>query len=182
MATVDLTKYSVQKKLNRMDVDLIDIDLTTKAGLAAFRNLLAVSLGEMTATKVIGPSGEDVDKGTLMDFVPKDALSNAERSIQKKFEEAEQGAYAGSETNKLLQQIDRTETSDVPDTKKNITDYFQEISQNKSIPDGSRLSGAIDPNRAALAFGPNDILAQQRPRYAAQGGIMSTNKAFQRVA
>ena len=41
-------------------------------------------------------------------------------------------------------------------------------------------AGGIDPNRAALAFGPMDILAQ--PRYAAQGGIMSTNKAFQRVA
>ena len=43
-------------------------------------------------------------------------------------------------------------------------------------------TGGIDPNRAALAFGPGDILAQQRPQYAAQGGIMSTNKAFQRVA
>ena len=38
----------------------------------------------------------------------------------------------------------------------------------------------IDPGRAAIAFGPMDILAQ--PRSAAQGGIMSTNKAFQRVA
>jgi len=38
----------------------------------------------------------------------------------------------------------------------------------------------IDPGRAAIAFGPMDILA--RPRLAAQGGIMSTNKAFQRVA
>jgi hypothetical protein len=50
----------------------------------------------------------------------------------------------------------------------------------------SRLAGAfspkIDPNRAAIAFGPNDILAQQQPRSAAQGGIMSTSKAFQRVA
>ena len=43
-------------------------------------------------------------------------------------------------------------------------------------------TASIDPGRAAFAFGPNDILAQQRPRYAAQGGIMSTNKAFQRVA
>ena len=44
----------------------------------------------------------------------------------------------------------------------------------------SATAGGIDPNRAAIAFGPDDILAQ--PRYAAQGGIMSTNKAFQRVA
>jgi hypothetical protein len=47
---------------------------------------------------------------------------------------------------------------------------------------GREPAGSIDPNRAAFAFGPDDILAQQRPQYAAQGGIMSTNKAFQRVA
>jgi hypothetical protein len=41
-------------------------------------------------------------------------------------------------------------------------------------------TGAIDPNRAAIAFGPDDLLAQ--PRMAAQGGIMNTKKAFQRVA
>tara|TARA_Y100000034_G_scaffold131008_1_gene190799 strand:- start:539 stop:3994 length:3456 start_codon:yes stop_codon:yes gene_type:complete len=62
------------------------------------------------------------------------------------------------------------------------------LAQNQSAPpvEGSRLASAniapplIDPSRAAIAFGPMDILAQ--PRSAAQGGIMSTNKAFQRVA
>ena len=62
------------------------------------------------------------------------------------------------------------------------------LAQNQSAPtvEGSRLASAniapplIDPGRAAIAFGPMDILAQ--PRSAAQGGIMSTNKAFQRVA
>ena len=38
----------------------------------------------------------------------------------------------------------------------------------------------IDPNRAALAFGPTDMLAQ--PRMAAQGGIMNAHKQIQRVA
>ena len=38
----------------------------------------------------------------------------------------------------------------------------------------------IDPNRAALAFGPTDMLAQ--PRMAAQGGIMNARKQIQRVA
>ena len=38
----------------------------------------------------------------------------------------------------------------------------------------------IDPNRAALAFGPTDMLAQ--PRMAAQGGIMNARKPIQRVA
>jgi len=38
----------------------------------------------------------------------------------------------------------------------------------------------VDLDRAAFAFGPNDLLAQ--PRFAARGGIMNTTKAFQRVA
>ena len=174
-----LMSYILGNKMTASALGKVELDLTTKAGLAAFRNLLAVALGEMTATKVLGPSGEDVDKGTLIDYVPRDALTNAERSIQKKFEEAEMGAYPGSETDKLLQQIDRTETSDVPDTRKNLTDYL--MSQNKSIPDGSRLGGNVfDPNRAAMLF-PNDKIFTP-PIRAAQGGIMSTNKAFQRVA
>ena len=41
-------------------------------------------------------------------------------------------------------------------------------------------TGNINPNRAALAFGPNDMLAQ--PRMAAQGGIMNARKPIQRVA
>jgi len=174
-----LMSYILGNKMTASALGKVELDLTTKKGLAAFRNLLAVALGEMTATKVLGPSGEDVDKGTLIDYVPRDALTNAERSIQKKFEEAEMGAYPGSETDKLLQQIDRTETSDVPDTRKNLTDYL--MSQNKSIPDGSRLGGNVfDPNRAAMLF-PNDKIFTP-PIRAAQGGIMSTNKAFQRVA
>ena len=41
-------------------------------------------------------------------------------------------------------------------------------------------TGPIDPNRAAIAFGRDDILAQ--PRMAAQGGIMNARKQIQRVA
>ena len=52
--------------------------------------------------------------------------------------------------------------------------------QAATLPNQGQGQGPVDPNRAAIAFGPMDILAQ--PRYAAQGGIMSTNKAFQRVA
>jgi len=39
---------------------------------------------------------------------------------------------------------------------------------------------SIDPSRAAIAFGPTDMLAQ--PRMAAQGGIMNARKQIQRVA
>jgi len=50
----------------------------------------------------------------------------------------------------------------------------------------SSMRGAIDPNRAALAFGPNDMLAQPRPQqttqFASQGGIMNARKPIQRVA
>jgi hypothetical protein len=58
-----------------------------------------------------------------------------------------------------------------------------------NVNSASRLASAfnprIDPNRAAIAFGPNDMLAQPRtnPRVmAAQGGIMNARKPIQRVA
>ena len=58
-----------------------------------------------------------------------------------------------------------------------------------NVNSASRLASAfnprIDPNRAAIAFGPNDMLAQPRtnPRVmAAQGGIMNARKPVQRVA
>ena len=50
-------------------------------------------------------------------------------------------------------------------------------------------TGPIDPNRAAIAFGRDDILAQprsiqpqQQTQFAAQGGIMNAHKQIQRVA
>jgi hypothetical protein len=50
----------------------------------------------------------------------------------------------------------------------------------------SSMPGTIDPNRAAIAFGPNDMLAQprlqQQPQFAAEGGIMNARKPIQRVA
>tara|TARA_R110000737_G_scaffold101189_1_gene134971 strand:- start:303 stop:3476 length:3174 start_codon:yes stop_codon:yes gene_type:complete len=57
-------------------------------------------------------------------------------------------------------------------------------------PASDRFANAIDPSRAAIAFGPNDMLAQPRPQprpqqktqFAAQGGIMNARKQIQRVA
>jgi hypothetical protein len=73
----------------------------------------------------------------------------------------------------------------------NVDEAVREIPM-ASVNPSSRLSGAniatpiIDPNRAALAFGSDDILTralqEQTPRFAAKGGIMNTKKAFQRVA
>ena len=82
------------------------------------------------------------------------------------------------------------------DTIKNLPSEIKEtiLPEAKEVPvssvdtpninPASRLASAfnprIDPNRAAIAFGPNDMLAQ--PRMAAQGGIMNARKPVQRVA
>ena len=49
-----------------------------------------------------------------------------------------------------------------------------------TAPPATNTGPRIDPNRAAIAFGPTDMLAQ--PRMAAQGGIMNARKPIQRVA
>ena len=49
-----------------------------------------------------------------------------------------------------------------------------------TAPPATNTGPTIDPNRAAIAFGPTDMLAQ--PRMAAQGGIMNARKPIQRVA
>ena len=86
---------------------------------------------------------------------------------------------------------------EIPEAIKNKINYGVDMPgvpfvQNQSAGpvEGSRLASAnmappltnqtIDPNRAAIAFGPTDMLAQ--PRMAAQGGIMNARKPIQRVA
>ena len=54
------------------------------------------------------------------------------------------------------------------------------MNPNNLVMNTNQGTGNINPNRAALAFGPNDMLAQ--PRMAAQGGIMNARKPIQRVA
>jgi hypothetical protein len=49
-----------------------------------------------------------------------------------------------------------------------------------TAPPATNTGPSIDPSRAAIAFGPNDLLAQ--PRMAARGGIMNARKPMQRVA
>jgi len=55
-----------------------------------------------------------------------------------------------------------------------------------TAPSATNTGSRIDPSRAAIAFGPNDMLAQPRPQqttqFAAQGGIMNARKPIQRVA
>ena len=54
------------------------------------------------------------------------------------------------------------------------------MNPNNLVMNTNQGTGTIDKGRAALAFGPNDMLAQ--PRMAAQGGIMNARKQIQRVA
>ena len=58
MAKVGLTEYSVQKKLNRMDIDIIDVDLTTLA--AAIANDEVISQGIELADALTIPAGSGI--------------------------------------------------------------------------------------------------------------------------
>ena len=54
------------------------------------------------------------------------------------------------------------------------------MNPNNLVRNTDQGKGTIDKGRAAIAFGPNDMLAQ--PTMAAQGGIMNARKQIQRVA
>jgi len=56
------------------------------------------------------------------------------------------------------------------------------MSQNKSIPDGSRLGQTNIFNNPTYDRGKQLFGGPGEITFANQGGIMSTNKAFQRVA
>jgi len=65
-----------------------------------------------------------------------------------------------------------------PNSESRLAGAFSPVGM--TTPPATNTGPSIDPNRAAIAFGPNDMLAQ--PRMAAQGGIMNARKPIQRVA
>ena len=151
----------------------------TDKGILATRNLLATQLGQLIGENVIAPDASQT--GTVYDFVP-NSIDESKGSTIKKVIESETGAYPGSESDFINMRKLRGENID-----KVNTDPKELLQIGKTnIPEGSRLSNSIDPNRAAIAFGPNDMLAQprlqQQPQFAAQGGIMNARKPIQRVA
>ena len=65
-----------------------------------------------------------------------------------------------------------------PNSESRLAGAFNPVGM--TTPPATNTGPTIDPSRAAIAFGPNDMLAQ--PRMAAQGGIMNARKPIQRVA
>ena len=65
-----------------------------------------------------------------------------------------------------------------PNSESRLAGAFNPVGM--TAPPATNTGPTIDPNRAAIAFGPTDMLAQ--PRMAAQGGIMNARKPIQRVA
>ena len=147
----------------------------TEKFILGMRNILAEVLADLAVTPAIVGPVEDVKEGITIDFAPS-SVTPSKQSVIDKVIESETGAFPGSEQD--LQNIEKEReaaaaaNASIPDQRAaNI------------IPEGSRLSpnfNPVDPNRAAIAFGPTDMLAQ--PRMAAQGGIMNATKPMQRVA
>ena len=145
------------------------------------RNILAEVLNDLAVTPAMMGPIEDVKEGITIDFAPS-SVTPGKQSIIDKVIESETEAFPGSEQDLMNLEKEReaaaAANASIPDQRTNVI-----------IPEGSRLSpnfnpvgmqGTINPNRAAIAFGPNDMLAQ--PRMAAQGGIMNAPKPIQRVA
>ena len=153
----------------------------TQKFISGMRNILAEVLSDLAVTPAMVGPVEDIKEGITIDFAPS-SVTPGKQSIINKVIESETGAFPGSEQDLMNLEKEREAAAaanvSIPDQRAASV-----------VPDGSRLSagfnpvgmkGTINPNRAALAFGPNDMLAQ--PRMAAQGGIMNARKPIQRVA
>ena len=152
----------------------------TEKFILGMRNILAEVLSDLAVTPALMAPIEDVKEGIMIDFAPS-SVTPGKQSVIDKVIESETGAFPGSEQDLINLEKEReaaAANASIPDQRAASV-----------IPEGSRLSpnfnpvgmqGTINPNRAALAFGANDILAQ--PRMAAQGGIMNARKPIQRVA
>ena len=153
----------------------------TEKFILGMRNILAEVLADLAVTPAIVGPVEDVKEGITIDFAPS-SVTPGKQSVIDKVIESETGAFPGSEQD--LQNIEKEREAAAA---ANVSIADQRATN--IIPEGSRLSpnfnpvgmrGTINPNRAAIAFGPTDMLAQ--PRMVAQGGIMNATKPIQRVA
>ena len=153
----------------------------TEKFISGMRNILAEVLNDLAVTPAMMGPIEDVKEGITIDFAPS-SVTPGKQSIIDKVIESETEAFPGSEQDLMNLEKEReaaaAANASIPDQRTNVI-----------IPEGSRLSpnfnpvgmqGTINPNRAAIAFGPTDMLAQ--PRMVAQGGIMNATKPIQRVA
>jgi len=176
-----IMSYLLGNKMTAAAIGKMEVPWYTQKGIAAMRNILAQHLAHATGDYRWGPAGEDMQKGTVFDFVPSDKVSQGEASIIKKVIESETGAYPGSEMDKVLQeQRDLEQGIDRSGPGFSMKDALQ-IGQ-ANIPDGSRLGQTNIFNTPTYDRGKQLFTGRDEITFASKGGIMSTNKAFQRVA
>ena len=113
------------------------------------------------------------------------AIVGAERSIAEKTRGSDKFDDEGViDVSPIKQESSKVNIPDFSTTKVDQNSRLASANVPSPIINTSANTGTdtarIDEDRAAFAFGPNDMLAQ--PRFAARGGIMNTRKAFQRVA
>jgi hypothetical protein len=130
----------------------------TRKGSEAFAKIIAMTSAQGVQEKLVGSEGRGNE------ILPVEGKSTMENIMDAPSDAINRIPFVGGTSEK------------VPVSNLNF-----------NVNPASRLSEpTIDPNRAALAFGSDDILTralqEQTPRFAAKGGIMNTKKAFQRVA
>tara|TARA_R110000824_G_scaffold214059_3_gene400330 strand:- start:332 stop:2044 length:1713 start_codon:yes stop_codon:yes gene_type:complete len=177
--TKTILGYTLMSRVLGSPITAAKISSLGKPGTEKFilgmRNILAEVLADLSVNPALLGPVEDVKKGIMLDWAPS-SVTPGKQSIINKVIESETGGYPGSEQDLKNMESQRNAAANVviPDTRSASV-----------IPEGSRLN-AIDPRRAAIAFGPTDMLAQPRPQqttqFAAQGGIMNAHKQIQRVA
>ena len=176
-----IMSYLLGNKMTAAAIGKMEVPWYTQKGIAAMRNILAQHLAHATGDYKWGPAGEDMQKGTVFDFVPSDKVSQGEASIINKILESEAGAYPGSERDKALQeQRDLKQGIDRSGPGFSMKDALQIGKAN--IPDGSRLGQTNIFNNSTYDRGKQLFGGPGEITFASKGGIMSTNKAFQRVA
>ena len=173
-------------------------------GIMAIMNLMGGALGisptkaqsillqdamthpELAAILLKGESKESID--LLNGYVINNYLSTGgekkqefeEEDIEYNIQEIEQfNIEPVSQLNTLPDPVNVSVPTANPASRLASANFVSPITENPAMA-MNQGTGTIDPNRAALAFGPNDMLAQ--PRMAAQGGIMNARKPIQRVA
>jgi len=173
-------------------------------GIMAIMNLMGGALGisptkaqsillqdamthpELAAILLKGESKESID--LLNGYVINNYLSTGgekkqefeEEDIEYNIQEIEQfNLEPVSQLNVLPDPVNVNVPTANPASRLASANFVSPIAENPAMA-MNQGTGNIDPNRAAIAFGPNDMLAQ--PRMAAQGGIMNARKPIQRVA
>ena len=112
MAQTELHKYSVQEKLNKMDIDLIDITLTTDAETHSDNDAISLSIEIPNAVAVKGGAAiiQSVTLFNLDDSVESPAMELVFIEDNTAFASDEGGAVSATDSN-LLKALGSTTVS-----------------------------------------------------------------------